>query len=41
MDYEFRVGDTPIPGAGSYADSEAGGCGATGDGDIMLRFLPW
>lgn len=35
-----RVGDSPIPGAGSYADHTAGGCAATGDGDIMLRFLP-
>lgn len=35
-----RVGDGPIPGSGSYVDSAAGGCGATGDGDIMMRFLP-
>ncbi|KAM0246711.1 hypothetical protein ACHAQJ_010109 [Trichoderma viride] len=35
-----RVGDGPIPGSGSYVDSTAGGCGATGDGDIMMRFLP-
>ena len=35
-----RVGDGPIVGSGSYADSEVGGCGATGDGDIMMRFLP-
>ncbi|KAM0540412.1 hypothetical protein ACHAO7_011199 [Fusarium culmorum] len=35
-----RVGDGPIVGSGSYADSSIGGCGATGDGDIMLRFLP-
>ncbi|UNI18032.1 N(4)-(beta-N-acetylglucosaminyl)-L-asparaginase [Purpureocillium takamizusanense] len=35
-----RVGDGPIPGSGSYADSEVGGCGATGDGDVMMRFLP-
>ncbi|CAG5104111.1 Oidioi.mRNA.OKI2018_I69.chr1.g1099.t1.cds [Oikopleura dioica] len=34
-----RVGDSPIPGAGSYAGS-AGGAAATGDGDIMMRFLP-
>lgn len=31
---------SPIVGAGSYADSEVGACGATGDGDIMMRFLP-
>ena len=35
-----RVGDGSIPGSGSYVDSEVGGCGATGDGDIMMRFLP-
>jgi N4-(beta-N-acetylglucosaminyl)-L-asparaginase len=35
-----RVGDGPIVGSGSYVDSEIGGCGATGDGDIMMRFLP-
>jgi len=35
-----RVGDGPIMGAGSYADSDVGACGATGDGDVMMRFLP-
>lgn len=35
-----RVGDSPIPGAGAYADSRVGGAAATGDGDVMLRFLP-
>jgi len=35
-----RVGDSPIAGAGAYADVNAGACGATGDGDIMMRFLP-
>ncbi|XP_044747930.1 N(4)-(Beta-N-acetylglucosaminyl)-L-asparaginase-like isoform X2 [Coccinella septempunctata] len=35
-----RVGDAPLPGAGAYADSEIGGAAATGDGDIMMRFLP-
>ncbi|XP_062132810.1 putative N(4)-(beta-N-acetylglucosaminyl)-L-asparaginase GD10667 [Drosophila sulfurigaster albostrigata] len=35
-----RVGDSPIPGAGGYADNEAGAAVATGDGDIMMRFLP-
>ncbi|MCO5597572.1 hypothetical protein L7F22_051651 [Adiantum nelumboides] len=35
-----RVGDGPIPGAGAYADQEVGACGATGDGDVMMRFLP-
>ncbi|KAL7941170.1 asparaginase-like protein [Trichoderma barbatum] len=35
-----RVGDGPIPGSGTYVDSRVGGCGATGDGDIMMRLLP-
>ncbi|XP_031391320.1 probable isoaspartyl peptidase/L-asparaginase 3 isoform X1 [Punica granatum] len=35
-----RVGDGPIAGSSSYADNEVGACGATGDGDIMMRFLP-
>lgn len=35
-----RVGDSPIPGAGAYADATIGAAAATGDGDIMMRFLP-
>ncbi|EDL78939.1 aspartylglucosaminidase, isoform CRA_c [Rattus norvegicus] len=35
-----RVGDSPIPGAGAYADDMAGAAAATGDGDTLLRFLP-
>ena len=35
-----RVGDTAIPGSGSYADNSVGGAAATGDGDILMRFLP-
>ena len=35
-----RVGDSPIPGAGAYADNNVGAAAATGDGDIMMRFLP-
>ncbi|XP_074849084.1 N(4)-(beta-N-acetylglucosaminyl)-L-asparaginase isoform X2 [Carettochelys insculpta] len=35
-----RVGDAPIAGAGAYADSRVGGAAATGDGDVMMRFLP-
>jgi len=35
-----RVGDSPIIGSGAYADNEVGGAAATGDGDIMMRFLP-
>ena len=35
-----RLADSGVPGSGSYADSEVGGCGATGDGDVMMRFVP-
>ena len=35
-----RVGDSPIPGAGAYADNEVGAAAATGDGDVMMRMLP-
>lgn len=35
-----RVGDTPLPGAGTYADEEAGGAAsATGEGESILRVL--
>ena len=35
-----RVGDTAIPGAGAFVDPEVGAAAATGDGDVMMRFLP-
>lgn len=35
-----RVGDGAVPGGGAYVDSNVGGCGSTGDGDVHLRFLP-
>lgn len=35
-----RVGDSPIPGAGAYGDQQVGGAVATGNGDVMMRFLP-
>ncbi|CEJ80115.1 Putative N(4)-(Beta-N-acetylglucosaminyl)-L-asparaginase [[Torrubiella] hemipterigena] len=35
-----RVGDGPITGSGTYVDGDVGACGSTGDGDIMMRFLP-
>jgi len=34
-----RVGDTPIPGAGSYADERWGAASATGWGEGILRVL--
>jgi N4-(beta-N-acetylglucosaminyl)-L-asparaginase len=35
-----RVGDSPIAGAGAYCDNEVGAAIATGNGDVMMRFLP-
>ncbi|CAH1709696.1 unnamed protein product [Aphis gossypii] len=35
-----RVGDSPIPGSGAYAMNKLGAAVATGDGDILMRFLP-
>ncbi|CAH0389428.1 unnamed protein product [Bemisia tabaci] len=35
-----RVGDSPIPGAGAFAESGIGAAVATGNGDIMMRFAP-
>ncbi len=32
-----RVGDSPILGAGTYADDAAGACSATGDGERFMR----
>jgi L-asparaginase / beta-aspartyl-peptidase len=32
-----RVGDSPILGAGTYADDDAGACSATGHGESVLR----
>ena len=32
-----RIGDTPVPGAGFYADSEAGAAAATGMGEEIMK----
>lgn len=32
-----RVGDSPLLGAGTYADDDAGACSTTGDGEAMMR----
>jgi isoaspartyl peptidase/L-asparaginase-like protein (Ntn-hydrolase superfamily) len=32
-----RVGDSPIPGAGSYVDNEVGAAAATGKGEVKGR----
>jgi N4-(beta-N-acetylglucosaminyl)-L-asparaginase len=34
-----RVGDSPLPGCGYYAD-KAGGAAATGDGETLMKFCP-
>lgn len=36
-----RVSDSALVGAGAYVDNDVGGSAATGDGDVMLRFVPW
>ena len=40
INYCWRVGDSPIPGSGAYADSDVGAAAATGDGDVMMRLSP-
>jgi L-asparaginase len=35
--YPGRLGDTPVIGAGSYADSRYGACACTGAGEMALR----
>jgi isoaspartyl peptidase/L-asparaginase-like protein (Ntn-hydrolase superfamily) len=35
--YPGRLGDSPIIGAGSYADSRYGACGCTGAGEMTIR----
>jgi beta-aspartyl-peptidase (threonine type) len=34
-----RIGDTPLPGCGFYADSSVGGVAATGEGESISRTL--
>jgi L-asparaginase / beta-aspartyl-peptidase len=34
-----RVGDTPVPGAGTWADAGAGAASATGHGESIIRAL--
>jgi len=35
-----RVGDSPLVGSGAYCENGVGGCSATGNGDVIQRFLP-
>ena len=34
-----RVGDTPLPGAGTYADNQSGAASATGWGESIMKVL--
>jgi beta-aspartyl-peptidase (threonine type) len=34
-----RIGDSPLIGCGNYADNQAGGCSATGVGEIAIKFV--
>jgi beta-aspartyl-peptidase (threonine type) len=34
-----RIGDSPIIGAGNYADNQTGACSATGIGEIAIRLV--
>lgn len=35
-----RVGDSPLPGCGYYADSKVGAAAATGNGECIMKFCP-
>eukprot|EP00050_Salpingoeca_kvevrii_P020716 m.101933 g.101933 ORF g.101933 m.101933 type:complete len:360 (-) comp8981_c0_seq4:1536-2615(-) len=35
-----RVGDSPLPGSGLYADNDGGAAVCSGEGDKILRFCP-
>jgi N4-(beta-N-acetylglucosaminyl)-L-asparaginase len=35
-----RVGDSSMIGSGAYCENLTGGCAATGNGDVIMRFLP-
>lgn len=32
-----RIGDAPIPGAGTYSDNNIAGISATGDGEVIMK----
>jgi beta-aspartyl-peptidase (threonine type) len=34
-----RVGDSPLIGAGTYADNAAGACSTTGDGEAAIKLV--
>ena len=39
LKFPGRIGDTPLIGCGTYADSESGACSATGMGEIAMRLV--
>jgi beta-aspartyl-peptidase (threonine type) len=39
LKFPGRIGDTPLIGAGTYADNEAGACSATGMGEIAIKLV--
>jgi beta-aspartyl-peptidase (threonine type) len=39
LKFPGRIGDSPLIGAGNYADSQAGACSATGIGEVAMRLV--
>jgi len=39
LKFPGRIGDSPLIGAGNYADNQAGACSATGIGEVAIRLV--
>jgi beta-aspartyl-peptidase (threonine type) len=39
LKFPGRIGDSPLIGAGNYADNHAGACSATGIGEVAMRLV--
>jgi len=39
LKFSGRIGDSPLIGCGTYADSEAGACSATGIGEVAIKLV--
>ena len=39
LKFPGRIGDSPLIGAGNYADNDAGACSATGIGEVAMRLV--
>jgi beta-aspartyl-peptidase (threonine type) len=39
LKFPGRIGDSPLIGAGNYADNQAGACSATGIGEVAMRLV--